>query len=88
MPTVSEVCSGVLSTAVTEDQESVEDIVECFDDTLENMTAERCLRIVPNNGDVVEVLSEGALCLTEAKHNATLFIEHFLGVEEHSKVVF
>ena len=66
MPTVSEVCSGVLSTAVPDDQESVEDIVECFDDTLENMTAERCLRIVPNNGDVVKVLAEAALCLTEA----------------------
>ena len=72
---------------MSEDRESVENVVECFDDTLENMTSERCLRIVPNNGDVVEVLAEGALCLTEAKHNATLFIENFLGVEEHSKVV-
>ena len=88
MPIAHEVCSGVLSTAAPENQESEEDIVECFDDTLENMTAERCLRIAPNNGDVVKVLVEGALCLTEAKHNATLFIEHFLGVEEHSKVVF
>ena len=84
---MSDACSGVLNTAVPEDQESVEDIVDCFDDTLENMTAERCLRIVPKDGDVVEVLAEGALCLTEAKHNATLFIEHFLGVEEYSKVV-
>eukprot|EP00091_Calanus_sinicus_P012711 TRINITY_DN28441_c0_g1_i1.p1 TRINITY_DN28441_c0_g1~~TRINITY_DN28441_c0_g1_i1.p1 ORF type:complete len:185 (-),score=70.81 TRINITY_DN28441_c0_g1_i1:396-884(-) len=86
LPTVSDVCSGVLTTAVAENQKSVEDVIECFDDTLENMTAERCLRIVPDNGDVVEVLAEGALCLTEARHNATLFIEHFLGVEEYSKI--
>merc|ERR1712106_405609 len=65
--------------------ESVEDIFECFDDTLEKMTAERCLRIVPEGGDLVENLAEGALCLTEAKGNATHFIENFLGIEDQIK---
>jgi len=85
LPAAYEVCSEVFVTAVAEDQESVEDIFECFDDTLEKMTAERCLRIVPEGGDLVENLAEGALCLTEAKGNATHFIENFLGIEDQIK---
>merc|ERR1711942_632199 len=81
LPTAHQLCSGEFAAVVDEDQEAVEDVLDCFEDTLDNMTAERCLAIVPDGSDTVDTLVEAALCLTEAKTNATHFIENFLGVE-------
>merc|ERR1712212_1107963 len=81
LPTTHQVCSVELAAAVDENQESVENVLNCFEDTLDNMTAERCLAIVPEGSDTVDTLVEAALCLTEAKTNATHFIENFLGIE-------
>jgi hypothetical protein len=86
LPTAFDIYSETIAKALPDDQVSVEDFIECFDDTLEEMTPERCLRIIPDSDDVVEVLTEGAMCLTEAKHNATRFITNFLGFEDQTKV--
>ena len=86
LPTAHQVCTEELAAAVDEDQEAVEDFLDCFQDTLDNMTAERCLAIVPDGSDTVDTLVEAALCLTEAKTNATQFIENFLGVEPGQQV--
>ena len=80
------VCSETIAQVVPDDEASVEDVIECFDDTLDEMTAERCLRIIPDKDDVVEVLTDGAICLMEAKHNATNFITNLLGLEQQTKV--
>jgi len=87
LPTARQVCSEELASAVDDNEESVEDILECFEDTLENMTAERCLAIVPEGLDTVETLVDAAMCLSEAKANTTFFIETFLGVEPKMQVV-
>merc|ERR1711872_1122415 len=87
LPTANQVCSEELGSAVDDDEESVEDILECFEDTLENMTAERCLAIVPEGLDTLETLVDAAMCLSEAKANTTFFIETFLGVEPKMQVV-
>ena len=47
---------------MADEQESMEDILDCFEDTLENMTAERCLKISTEKSDVLEMLAEGAIC--------------------------
>ena len=39
-----------------------------------------------NNDNVVEVLTDGAICLMVAKHNATHFITNILGLEQQMKV--
>merc|ERR1712142_737239 len=87
LPTANQVCSEELASAVDDNEESVEDILECFEDTLENMTAERCLALVPEGLDTVETLVDAAMCLSEAKANTTFFIETFLGVEPKMQVV-
>merc|ERR1711872_1042536 len=87
LPTANQVCSEELASADDDNEESVEDILECFEDTLENMTAERCLAIVPEGLDTVETLVDAAMCLSEAKANTTFFIETFLGVEPKMQVV-
>merc|ERR1711872_569331 len=87
LPTANQVCSEELASADDDNEESVEDILECFEDTLENMTAERCLALVPEGLDTVETLVDAAMCLSEAKENTTFFIETFLGVEPKMQVV-
>ena len=87
LPTAHKVCSGELAAAVEKNQESVEDVLGCFEDTLDNMTAERCLAIIPEGSDTVDTLVEAALCLTEANTNATHFIDNFLGIEPDSHVL-
>merc|ERR1712142_1322738 len=87
LPTANQVCSEELASAVVDNEEFVEDILECFEDTLENMTAERGLAIVPEGLDTVETLVDAAMCLSEAKANTTFFIETFLGVEPKMQVV-
>ena len=72
---------------MADEQESMEDILDCFEDTLENMTAERCLKISTEKSDVLEMLAEGAICLTEAKANATDLIATSLGLESPHRAV-
>merc|ERR1711872_469953 len=86
LPTANQVCSEELASAVDDNKESVEDILECFEDTLENMTAERCLAVVPEGLDTLETLVDAAMCLSEAKASTTFFIETFLGVEPKMQV--
>merc|ERR1711936_77697 len=81
LPVAQQVCSLAIEQTDTSKEESVKDVVECFEETLEEMTAERCLKIAPGFTDLNEELLEGALCLGEAKHNITMFIANILSVD-------
>jgi len=49
-----------------DDKEKGKEVIECFDETLEDMNNEECLRGTPNNQDVDEKLTDATMCVMES----------------------
>ena len=54
LPKAFYICSEPLEQIVPDDQTSVDDVIECVDDTLDEITAEIYLRIGPDKDDLGE----------------------------------
>merc|ERR1711988_302066 len=61
--------------------EKVEDFLDCLEDSLETMTAKRCLELSHEEEDPVNILKNGALCLLQTQRNATIVVEKFLDLK-------
>ena len=69
---------------LTKDNENNEqEFLGCLEDSLDYQTAQRCL---DDNENAREAITNGLLCIVEARQNATLVIKILLGME-HVKVL-
>merc|ERR1719288_64632 len=64
LPMENEACATQIAAVTPGNTEQLEDIIECFDETLETKNYERCLNDA--EGDSEEKLTSGALCVLES----------------------
>jgi len=87
-------CSAELSALKPDDMEASEKVIACFANVRYIMSAEDCLQRNGENGDVIETLTDGVLCLQSSHNNLTAVIhkifenqikEEFQRVQEYIK---
>jgi len=64
LPMENEACATQIAAVTPGNTEQLEDIIECFDETLETKNYERCLNDA--EGDSEQKLTSGALCVLES----------------------
>jgi len=65
LPMENEACAAEIAAVTAGNTEQLEDIIECFDETLETKNYERCLNEA-EEGTSEEKLTSGALCVLES----------------------
>merc|ERR1712227_502838 len=64
LPMENEACATQIAAVTPGNTEQLDDIIECFDETLETKNYERCLNEAEGNSE--EKLTSGALCVLES----------------------